>query len=51
LQFTRYGCILVLGDAAGLSINLNSDIGIAESMPIYGKVLSTVGVTLMGADV
>jgi len=41
----------VLGYAAGLTINLDSDIGVAEAMPINGKVLSTVGVTLMGADV
>jgi len=41
----------VLADAAGLSINLDSDIGITEAMPIDGKVLSTVGVTLMSADI
>jgi len=51
LEFTRYGFILVLADAAGLSINLDSDIGITEAMPIDGKVLSTVGVTLMSADI
>jgi hypothetical protein len=52
LELTRNRCFLVLGDVAGLTSNLDSDVLIAtEAMSMDGKVLSTIGVTLMVADV